>query len=166
MLAQSQWLRQNARESRKTGAAGGAGMNSPRLVMARAAHQNRLSRRGFLQASGRALAVAAAAPHLGSGTAAGQTPKRGGTLALRLWDPPHFDPYLQVSYKTHIIYSFTHSRLLKHKAGPAVPPGTFPIEGDLAESWSQPSETTYIFKLRKGVRWHAKPPVNGREFTA
>ena len=45
-------------------------------------------------------------------------------------------------------------------------PGTFPIEGDLAESWTQPTETTYIFKLRKGVRWHNKPPVNGRELTA
>ena len=45
-------------------------------------------------------------------------------------------------------------------------PGTFTLEGDLAESWSQPNETTYVFKLRKGVRWHAKPPVNGRELTA
>src|SRR2546426_2295350 len=95
-----------------------------------------------------------------------QTPKRGGTIALRLWDPPHFDPYLQVSYKTHTVYSFTHSRLVKHKVGPAVVPGTFAIEGDLAESWSQPDETTYIFKLRRGVRWQPKPPVNGRELTA
>jgi peptide/nickel transport system substrate-binding protein len=47
-----------------------------------------------------------------------------------------------------------------------VAPGTFPIEGDLAESWTQPSETTYVFKLRRGVRWHPKPPVNGRELTA
>jgi len=37
---------------------------------------------------------------------------------------------------------------------------------DLAESWTQPSDTTYVFKLRKGVRWHPKPPVNGRELTA
>src|SRR5262247_934365 len=95
-----------------------------------------------------------------------QTPKRGGTITLRLWDPPHFDPYLQVSYKTHIVYSFTHSRLVKYKSGPGVVPGTFAIEGDLAESWSQPDETTYLFKLRKGVRWQPKPPVNGRELTA
>ena len=65
-----------------------------------------------------------------------------------------------------MLYTFSHSRLLKHKAGPGVTPGTFPIEGDLAESWTQPTETTYIFKLRKGVRWHNKPPVNGRELTA
>jgi len=95
-----------------------------------------------------------------------QTPKRGGTITLRLWDPPHFDPYLQVSYKTHIVYSFTHSRLVRHKVGPAVVPGTFAIEGDLAESWSQPDETKYVFKLRRGVRWQPKAPVNGRELTA
>src|SRR5262249_59368989 len=49
---------------------------------------------------------------------------------------------------------------------PAVIPGTFAIEGDLAESWTQPNDTTYVFKLRRGVRWHNKPPVNGRELTA
>ena len=45
-------------------------------------------------------------------------------------------------------------------------PGTFQLEGDLAESWGQTGDTTYVFKLRRGVRWHAKPPVNGRELTA
>jgi peptide/nickel transport system substrate-binding protein len=122
-----------------------------------------LSRRELLALGGVGLATAAQARW---SPALAQTPKRGGTLSLRLWDPPHFDPHQTISYKTHIAYSFTHSRLLKHKAGPAVPPGTFPIEGDLAESWSQPSETTYIFKLRKGVRWQNRPPVNGRELTA
>jgi peptide/nickel transport system substrate-binding protein len=97
---------------------------------------------------------------------AAQTPKRGGTLALRLWDPPHWDPYLTLAFRTQIPYTFTHSRLVRHKAGPAIPPGTFAIEGDLAESWSQPDDTTYVFKLRRGVRFHPKPPVNGRELTA
>jgi peptide/nickel transport system substrate-binding protein len=121
-----------------------------------------LSRRHLLKLGGAALAGASMAPAL----ARAQTPKRGGTLAIRTWDPPHFDPFQTISYKTHIALSFTHSRLLRHKAGPSVVPGTFPIEGDLAESWTQPSETTYVFKLRKGVRWQAKPPVNGRELTA
>jgi len=122
-----------------------------------------LGRRELLALGGAGLVTAAQARF---SPALAQTPKRGGTLSLRLWDPPHFDPHQTISYKTHIAYSFTHSRLLKHKAGPAVPPGTFPIEGDLAESWSQPNETTYIFKLRKGVRWQNRPPVNGRELTA
>ena len=41
---------------------------------------------------------------------------------------------------------------------PTVVPGTQPIEADLAESWSQPNDTTYVFKLRKGVRWQAWEP--------
>ena len=124
-----------------------------------------VSRRQWLGLAGGALAAAAAAGTL-PGTASAQTPKRGGTLTLRLWDPPHWDPQLQISYKTHTALTFTHSRLVKHKAGSTVQPGSFPIEGDLAESWTQPNETTYVFKLRRGVKWHAKPPVNGREFTA
>src|SRR5262245_36813479 len=121
-----------------------------------------IARRDWLKVSGAALAGAALAPP----GALAQTPKRGGTLTVRVWDPPHFDPYLILAYKTQIVYSFTHSRLLKHKAGPSVAPGTFLLESDLAESWSQPDETTYVFKLRKGIRWHSKPPVNGRELTA
>jgi peptide/nickel transport system substrate-binding protein len=124
-----------------------------------------LSRRDLLRWGGAGLAAAAGAPAIWT-PARAQAPKRGGTLSLRLWDPPHFDPHLTISYKTHIAYTFTHSRLLKQKAGPGVQPGTFPMEGDLAESWTQPNETAYVFKLRKGVRWHNKPPMNGRELTA
>src|SRR5215510_6347368 len=141
-------------------------MNAPRSPLARAPGRWELNRRAFLRAGTAAMVAGAAASHIGPGPAVAQTPRRGGTLTLRMWDPPNFDPYLQVSYKTHILYSFTHSRLVKHRAGPSVVPGTFPIEGDLAESWTQPNETTYVFKLRRGVKWHNKPPVNGRELTA
>ena len=128
--------------------------------------ESSVSRRDALKLGGVLAAGAVLTPHLSRGPAHAQTPKRGGTINIRAWDPPHFDPHLTISYKTHIAYSFTHSRLLKYRAGPGVIPGTFPIEGDLAESWSQPNEITYIFKLRRGVKWQAKPPVNGRELTA
>jgi peptide/nickel transport system substrate-binding protein len=124
-----------------------------------------VNRRDLLRLGGAAAAITALSP-LAPGTARAQTPKRGGTVNVRAWDPPHFDPHLTISYKTHIAHSFSHSRLLKYKAGPAIAPGSFQIEGDLAESWSQPNELTYVFKLRKGVRFHNKPPVNGREVTA
>src|SRR5262245_15033349 len=117
-----------------------------------------LSRRDLPALSGLALAGTT----VQASTANAQSPKRGGTLTLRGWDPPMFDHMLQTAYRVQIPITFTHSRLVKHKAGPGVAPATFAIEGDLAESWSQPSETTYIFKLRRGVRWHGKPPVNGR----
>jgi peptide/nickel transport system substrate-binding protein len=130
-----------------------------------------LTRRALLALGGTTLAGAA----LASRVARAQAPKpsdaggkRGGTLSLRLWDPPHFDLHGPggLSYKLQIALTFTHSRLIRHKAGPGVTPGTFPLEGDLAESWTQPNETTYVFKLRRGVHWHNKPPVNGRELVA
>src|SRR5262245_34433226 len=121
-----------------------------------------ISRRVLLGQAATAAALATLTP----GRAHAETPKRGGMLAIRLWDPPHWDPYLTLAFRTQVPYTFTHSRLLKHKAGPAVPPGSFQFEGDLAESWSQLDELTYVFKLRRGVRFHPKPPVNGRELTA
>ena len=36
----------------------------------------------------------------------------------------------------------------------------------LAESYERPDPLTIIFHIRKGVRWHNKAPMNGREFTA
>ena len=36
----------------------------------------------------------------------------------------------------------------------------------LAESWEQPDPLTVILHVRKGVHWHDKPPMNGRELTA
>ncbi|HSE93349.1 MAG TPA: ABC transporter substrate-binding protein [Methylomirabilota bacterium] len=122
------------------------------------------SRRDLLTIGGLIAAGATLAPR---GVLA-QTPKRGGTLTVRMWDPPHFDLHAAggLSYKLHTLMTYTHSRLVRHKTGPAVQPGTFALEPDLAESWTQPNETTYVFKLRRGVRWHPKPPVNGRELTA
>jgi peptide/nickel transport system substrate-binding protein len=40
------------------------------------------------------------------------------------------------------------------------------VEPDLAERWEELDDTTYVFHLRQGVKWHNKPPVNGREFVA
>ena len=126
-----------------------------------------LSRRQILKAGAGALALAVTGPQLAASPADAQTPKRGGTLRLTvITDPLHFDPHQTVSFATMVPLSFVYSRLVKVKAGPTVKPMTYPIEGDLAESWTQPTDTTYIFKLKKGVRWHPKPPVNGRELTA
>jgi peptide/nickel transport system substrate-binding protein len=96
---------------------------------------------------------------------AGQ-PKRGGILRLRGLDPPHFDPHLTPSFKTHTTLSFVYSKLVRYHVGAGMPPGTFLIEPDLAESWEAPDDTTYVFHLRHGVHWHNKPPVNGRELVA
>src|SRR5712691_4474341 len=129
----------------------------------------RMSRRSLLHAGLAAGATLAlwplARPPALSGAAAGQ-PRRGGLLRVRGWDPPHFDPHLTINNFTHTTLSFVYSRLVRHKVGPEVQPGTFPVESDLAESWEALDDTTYIFHLRQGVKWHNKPPVNGRELVA
>ena len=125
-----------------------------------------VSRRDLLKTGAGAVALAVSGVQLATPVQA-QTPKKGGTLRLTFQaDPLHFDPHQTLSFVTMCPLSLCYSRLVKVKAGPTVKPMTYPVEADLAESWTQPNDTTYIFKLKKGVRWHNKPPVNGREFTA
>jgi peptide/nickel transport system substrate-binding protein len=133
-------------------------------------HKTQGARRRDLLKAGLAAGVTLSAwplsrPAMLWGAEAGQ-PKRGGILRVRGWDPPHFDPHLTVNNRTHSTLSLVYSRLVRHKAGPEVQPGTFPLEPDLAERWEELDDTTYVFYLRKGVKWHNKPPVNGRELVA
>jgi peptide/nickel transport system substrate-binding protein len=99
------------------------------------------------------------------GASAGQ-PRRGGTLRVRGYDPPHFDPHLTLNFKTNTTLSFVYNKLVRHKVGAGIQPGTFTLEPDLAERWEALDDTTYVFHLRQGVKWHNKPPVNGRELVA
>ena len=133
-------------------------------------HLPGMTRRALLQASLAASATLATWPlsHAPTLWAAevGQ-PKRGGILRVRGFDPPHFDPQLAGrSFRTEATLSFIYSTLVRHRLGPAVEPGTFTVEPHLAERWDIPNETTYLFHLRQGVKWHNKPPLNGRELVA
>ncbi|WP_089936959.1 ABC transporter substrate-binding protein [Candidatus Entotheonella palauensis] len=123
----------------------------------------RLSRRHFLQGSTVALGVASTLP---LSTSLANTPQAGGTARIRGWDPVGWDPFRTWSFRTHVALSFTHNRLFRYKAGPDVEIGTMIVEPDLVERWEEPSDTRYIFHLRKGVRFHDKPPVGGREMVA
>jgi peptide/nickel transport system substrate-binding protein len=128
-----------------------------------------LSRRELLQAglaAGAALSMwpLGRPPLLWGGETA--QPKRGGILRVWGYDPPHYDPHLTINGKTHATLSFVYSTLVRHKVGPEIRPGTFIVEPHLAERWEAPDDTTYVFHLRRGVKWHNKPPVNGRELVA
>src|SRR5215211_1717019 len=128
-----------------------------------------LSRRELLQAGLAAGAIVSSWPPSGPLLLWGEepgSPKQGGLLRVRGRDPVHFDPHLTRNQRTQAVVSFVYSKLLRHKVGPDVRPGTFLVEPDLAERWEVPDDTTYIFHLRKGVKWHNKPPVNGRELVA
>jgi peptide/nickel transport system substrate-binding protein len=99
---------------------------------------------------------------------AAEKPKYGGTLrtsgtgGVRHFDVHDVGGMTSASYQ----YVIALSGLLKFKHGPDVKtPAWIPV-GDLAESWDQPDDLTYIFKLRQGVKWQNIAPVNGRELVA
>jgi peptide/nickel transport system substrate-binding protein len=95
-------------------------------------------------------------------------PKYGGTFSYPFnFEAPHLDVH---QTGTALLHAFgpgaAYSRLARFKAGPGVPYGSAIVVGDLAESWDQADEITYVFRLRRGVKFHNLPPVNGREFVA
>src|SRR5216684_4784546 len=124
-----------------------------------------LTRRDLLK-SGVAVAATSSVSPLFLPRVALAQGKRGGILRVRGYDPPHFDPHLTLNFKTNNTLSFVHAKLVRHKVGAGVTPGSFVVEPDLAERWEEPDDRTVVFYLRKGVRWQNKPPVNGRELIA
>ncbi len=103
---------------------------------------------------------------LRSGVQKRGSPSAAASCACVAYDPPHFDPHLTLNVRTNTTLSFVYSKLVRYKVGADVRPGTFIVEPHLAERWEQPDDTTYIFHLRQGVKWHNKPPLNGRELVA
>jgi ABC-type transport system substrate-binding protein len=99
---------------------------------------------------------------------AGETPKYGGVARYPIsGDAPHLDPH-QTNAPNIIIGggSLAYSRLVKADAGPNRKGDSFLVAGDLAESWTQPDDLTYIFKLRPGIKWQNIAPVSGRALVA
>ena len=81
--------------------------------------------------------------------------KRGGTITIGNDDDAvGLDPHLSFAFASSNFYEHAYTGLTRFNA-------KMEIEPDLATSWEIPNPTTYVFKLRKGVRFH-----NGREMTA
>src|SRR5712664_2076759 len=90
-----------------------------------------------------------------------QPPKRGGVFRIGVPDPPGLDPHQIVNFLPQTVASLAYSHLLRFPAGPEQSSSTdFRILPDLAEKWEYQNPTTLVFSLRKGVRFHTKPPVN------
>ena len=101
------------------------------------------------------------------GDAVAQTPKQGGVLRIADREAPNLDPHLSVSFLTHSWANMVYSQLVRYAHGPEQKsPSDFTIVPDLAEKWEYKGPTVIVFTLRKGVKFHNKPPVNGREVTA
>jgi ABC-type transport system substrate-binding protein len=112
-----------------------------------------------------ATSVGAAAPAAAPSPAAA-APKYGGTLKTNAtFAERNMDPHV-ANGAIAIGNVLCYSQLLTYKWGKDIPPLQYTPGPDLAESWTQPDETTYVFKLRPGVKFHNIAPVNGRELVA
>lgn len=121
-----------------------------------------LGRRTFLGLVGGAAATAAM-----PGAASAQQPKRGGVLRHIGFEPPTFDIHGSVSFQTQLVSSFVNRTLFKFVNGAKYGPSDYTLVPDLAlKADIAPDGRTYTIALRRGVRWEARPPVNGREFVA
>src|SRR5262245_45852167 len=97
-------------------------------------------------------APAAGGPASGSGPTAtvappADAPKYGGVARYPIsGDAPHIDPH-QTNAPNIVIggTSLPYSRLVKADAGPNRKGDSFLVAGDLAESWTQPDDLTYVF---------------------
>ena len=95
------------------------------------------------------------------------TPKVGGTIRVRGLEPKTFDIHQYFSYRLRLTNGYTHLRLLRWDQGPGKSPTSYIPVPSVAESWDvQDGGKTVVFNLRKGVKWHDKAPVNGREVIA
>ncbi|MCL4552028.1 MAG: ABC transporter substrate-binding protein [Candidatus Marsarchaeota archaeon] len=96
-------------------------------------------------------------------TPAAKQPKSGGTFNfVGTFDPQGMDPHTATAGTMLDISDFFYSTPIRFKATMT----GYDLEPDVVESWEQPDNVTYIMHVRKGVKFHNLPPVNGREMTA
>lgn len=94
--------------------------------------------------------------------------KKGGTFRVGWsWDIASFDPTNSTSNTSLAIPNAVGERLLSFVHGGKLNPFKIELGPGLALSWeTSPDGLTYTFKLTDKAKFHNKPPVNGRAFTA
>jgi peptide/nickel transport system substrate-binding protein len=93
-------------------------------------------------------------------------PPAGGTVVQALLAPVDYDP-AGPSAARLAADCYAHNNLLDFPAHDLVEnPNILTVESTLAEGMpEQPDDLTYVFKIRKGVKFHDVAPVNGRDMT-
>ena len=100
-------------------------------------------------------------------------PEYGGTITFgSAHEPPNADP--GQGHPGQFIFGFTNEKLgfadwaidRQRFSFDSQWVPDFAVTGQLAESWEQTDPVTYTVRIRDGVHWHDKAPMNGRELTA
>jgi ABC-type transport system substrate-binding protein len=119
----------------------------------KSAARQRISRREFLTTAGLASAGLVLPAGLWAATATSDVRiKRGGThVRGDFLDVTTLDVHL--ASEQNPLYFGLYNYLFSYRM---VDPKTYrhELKGELVESWERPDATTYIFKLRKGVKFH------------
>ncbi len=76
------------------------------------------------------------------------------------------EPYLQPGMENSLLANQVRPLNLSFNVRQSSFIYLFAIKGRLAESWEIPDPLTYLIKIRQGVHWHKKAPMNGRALTA
>jgi len=116
-----------------------------------------LTRRQLLK-GGTALGMAGTLAHgLPRSAAAQSTQKRDLVVALG-GDISKFDPHFGGSASVHeirVAFNIFDNLIARHPDGKLYP--------GLATEWRRPDPTTYVFKIREGVRWHNGDPFSSAD---
>jgi ABC-type transport system substrate-binding protein len=146
--------------------------------------EKRVSRRRALAATGATSAVATFLAACGGGgeDSGGGTDDTSGLInaledtsksskqggAFKWYNPSepnHFDGIAQGQAQLNVFNGMAYSSLVHNKMGYKEPSSFTEVNPEMATSWEfNPDRTTLTFKLRPGVKWQNKAPVNGRAF--
>ncbi len=106
-----------------------------------------------------------AKPSVSSG--APPKPVSGGALHVALMEDFFtFDPSIDAKIVNPNAQTLAYESLLQFKSGPGVDYYDTTLRPLLATSWETPDAQTFIFHLRKGVKFANIAPINGRPFVA
>ncbi len=101
------------------------------------------------------VALIFAAVAAASSAAEAAEPKHGGWMIVSTDSTAvGLDPHIAIAFASATYFEHCYESLLRYNE-------KMELEASLATSWEQPDPLTYIFQLRKGVKFH-----DGGEFTA
>jgi peptide/nickel transport system substrate-binding protein len=141
-------------------------------LLARSLSRRSALRAGVIGATGLTVAAIAgcggdeASNPTAAGSSADETPRAGGVVNISgSREPTIWDPVLSEASPPATYAAPLYPHLFVVKITPETNGNEFEFETDLVESWEQPDERTYVFKLRNG-KWGPHSALNGRAITA